>query len=276
MIQSQGFMCRYFSTKNDTWKKFSSVTDFIIVAGGDGTINKVTEELLQQKRRKRIIPVALLPLGTANNIARTLGISGSMESIINDWHHPLFKKYDVGFIKGLKNNQYFMESLGCGIFARLMREMQKKKNKGHFEMNTAHGLLLKIIQSYKTKVCEIILDGKDYSGNYILVEIMNTRSIGPNLFLSPYSDPGDGKLDVVLMNEKDRIKFLSYISDKIEKTVSKRFHFKTISAKKIIIRTKNMLSHVDDEIIRENLSLKIKIKKGVIKFMLPDTNRVVL
>ena len=40
-IESLGFECRYSSTKKKGWKEVESDTDFVIIAGGDGTVRKV-------------------------------------------------------------------------------------------------------------------------------------------------------------------------------------------------------------------------------------------
>jgi diacylglycerol kinase family enzyme len=48
------------------------------------------------------------------------------------------------------------------------------------------------------------VDGRDLSGEYVLVEVMNVPLIGPRLALSPTSDPGDGCFEVVLVAEHER------------------------------------------------------------------------
>jgi diacylglycerol kinase family enzyme len=49
----------------------------VLAAGGDGTVGKVAHELIDSG-----IPLSVLPLGTANNLARTLGFIGSPREII--------------------------------------------------------------------------------------------------------------------------------------------------------------------------------------------------
>ena len=51
--------------------------DVVLVAGGDGTVRKAAEFLIG-----RGVPIALLPLGTANNVSRTLGLSDSVQEVI--------------------------------------------------------------------------------------------------------------------------------------------------------------------------------------------------
>src|ERR1700693_2303775 len=87
LLEENGYECRYSSMKKD-WKNLEEKVDFIVAAGGDGTIRKITKELLERKLSEKIWPIALLPLGTANNVAQTLEINGSTEEIIQSWTHP--------------------------------------------------------------------------------------------------------------------------------------------------------------------------------------------
>ena len=60
----------YCSTKERQHKRaLLSIADLVLIAGGDGTIAKVIRCLPQND-----IPVAILPLGTANNVARSIGL----------------------------------------------------------------------------------------------------------------------------------------------------------------------------------------------------------
>ena len=74
----------YFSIKNADWKDaLSKRWDAVILAGGDGTVGKSVRWL-----RDRMIPIAILPLGTANNIARSLGIEGDLEFCCRSYPLP--------------------------------------------------------------------------------------------------------------------------------------------------------------------------------------------
>src|ERR1044071_1708506 len=68
MIEEQGYKCLYASTKDKGWKEIEPEVDFLVLAGGDGTIRKVASELLGRKVIDRTYPIAVLPMGTANNI----------------------------------------------------------------------------------------------------------------------------------------------------------------------------------------------------------------
>src|SRR4051812_19898988 len=81
LIGKAGYDCSYISTKKDGWDKIEPTENqLIVLAGGDGTVRKVAGNLLD-----RCSTIGLLPLGTANNIAKTLGIGGEAESIVQSW-----------------------------------------------------------------------------------------------------------------------------------------------------------------------------------------------
>src|SRR5215471_1959562 len=216
LLEANGFECEYSSMERKEWKKMQDKVDFIVAAGGDGTVRKITKELLDRKLSEKTWPIGLLPLGTANNIAQTLEINGDTEEIIKSWHHPQIKSFDVGRIDGLFGVKFFLESFGYGIFPFLIRKMKKADKKAietpEMEIKVALEILHDIIFSYEPKRCELTVDGTDHSGKFLLVEVMNTRLMGPNLFLSPHGDPGDGQFEIILIPEEDKGKLASYVA----------------------------------------------------------------
>ncbi len=284
-IAAEGYKCSYLSTKMKGWDKKawnkieSNDIDFVIVAGGDGTVRKLAGELLDRKVIDKKLPIALLPMGTANNIAKTLGISGGAEEIIRSWKQHEVKKYDVGRIDGIKKNKFFIESYGYGVFPRLMKEMGKL-DKSSFEspeqkIKIALQILYDIILKYKTKLCRLNIDGEDYTGKFLLVEIMNTSSIGPNLQLAPFADPGDESFDVVLITENQRQQFADYVKGKLEGKSEAPF-FTVLKAKKLHIYWEGTALHVDDEhILLDNpADVRIELHAGLLEFLVPQRAKV--
>jgi diacylglycerol kinase (ATP) len=273
LIENQGFECRYSSTKNKLEEGFDEEAELLIVAGGDGTIRKVTKELVKRKTMDKIWPIGLLPLGTANNIAKTLELEGEPERLIKSWHDNKHKDFDVGKIIGLEETSFFLESLGFGIFPYLMKQM-RKKGKEEIEdpenkMQAALKLLHQSIFSYESKYCNLKIDGHDYSGNYLLVEIMNTKSIGPNLLLAPNADPGDGLFNVIMIPEADKENFAAYTMNRINKK-EESYEFPEVKGKEISVSWDGTHVHVDDEVIKlkKNTRVKIEMRKGLLQFLI--------
>jgi diacylglycerol kinase family enzyme len=262
MLESHGFECGYSSTKGKGWKKLDEDVDFLVVAGGDGTVRKVAVKMLDRKEGKNP-PIMLLPLGTANNIAKSLGITGHAKEIISNIDQYKKKEFDVGRIKGLKEGSLFLESFGYGIFPSLMKKMKAdpptEANSPEEELKTALERVHNIVLSEAASRFDITIDDMSHTGNYIMVEVMNITAIGPNLGLSPNSDPGDGQFEVVLIPESQREEFASYISHKIN-GVEKTFVPLIVKGSSICIDSSVSLLHIDDELIEPKKPGRITIK----------------
>ena len=279
-IRANGFDCSYSSTKKKALKKMDSDFDFLVAAGGDGTIRKITRYLLKQKKVERPWPVALLPLGTANNIAKTLGVERNTEEVIRTWHNARLQPYDVGDVYHNKDEVgFFLESFGFGIFPRLMKEMKDEviEESATAEERIQHALkvLYRVICSYKPRHCEIIADGKDFSGKFMMMEVMNTKSIGPNLMIAPDADPGDGTFELVFIPEEKREDLATYVHHKIEGR-EMSFDFPMIHAKNISLKWNGTDVHMDDELIDLKKSNQVYIhpRSGLLEFMVPSQSNL--
>ncbi|HYF32982.1 MAG TPA: diacylglycerol kinase family protein [Chitinophagaceae bacterium] len=272
LITSHGFECLYTSVKDKGWKDFDYDVDFLVVAGGDGTVRKVAKKLLQRKMIDKTWPIGLLPCGTANNIAKTLHFEDDTERLIKTWQNENIQQYDVGRIENLEKADLFLESLGYGIFPYLMMEMDKrpspKDEMPEEKLTAALELLHNIAVSYEPHECSLTIDGVDYSGEFILLELMNTKSIGPNLFLAPDADPGDGLLEIVAVTENNKKKFVEYIANKL-KGKEAPFDFSHFRGKNITIRWQGTHVHVDDEVIKieKGQEIKVELKEGLLQFL---------
>jgi diacylglycerol kinase (ATP) len=267
-IEKAGYDCSYSSTKkNDIEESTPENTDIIAAVGGDGTVRKLAASL-----RDKPGPIGLLPSGTANNIARTLGIKGTTEEIINRWAANNSRAFDIGRISGMEKNTFLLEALGFGVFPKLMKEMRERKVKSdrpEDELHEALDRLHNIILNYKPRECRIVLDSQEFHDNYLMVEIMNIQSLGPNLNLSPLADPGDGELDVILVPESQRIELAGYIERRLRYGKDEPFLYKAHKAKKVKVTWKGHLTHVDDELIKTGKSAEITIDvvQGILEFL---------
>ncbi|HUQ76861.1 MAG TPA: diacylglycerol kinase family protein [Burkholderiales bacterium] len=208
-LAEHGYEVRYQSAKEDDWKAaLKKPADMVVVAGGDGTVAKVTRRMVG-----RGLPVGVLPSGTANNIARTLGLlERPFEELVRGWKNGRRVKLDVGVAAGPWGERYFVEGVGAGLFANLLTKPagdRVKKRKGAVE-NALQRLqsLAEIVEPVDVRAT---LDGEDISGHYLMIEAVNLRYVGPNLHLAHDSQPGDGQFDVVLATEAQRDRLVHYL-----------------------------------------------------------------
>ena len=169
------------------------------------------------------MPITILPLGTANNIAKSLGINGTLEQLVAGWDEGRRRQIDVGIVCAPWGKTRFIEGLGCGLFTDVMAALdakQKKRPKLFKRTNDPMGLALRALHDaltdYRALELQATLDGADISGRYLMLEAMNIRHLGPNLLLAPDADPGDGLLDFVLLTEATRQEFAHYLAYRLE------------------------------------------------------------
>jgi diacylglycerol kinase (ATP) len=212
-LRAAGYEAAYRSTKaDDLTDALQDPGDLVVVAGGDGTVGKIARLLAGSS-----VPMAILPLGTANNIAVSLGIGGSLEEMVTGWARATRVHFRLGMARGPWGERAFVESIGGGFFVLGMREAERAPEEafsGREErLQWDRRVLRSVLERCTAREWRLDLDGDDLSGCYLLVEAMTTGLVGPNLRLAPSADPGDGLLRVVVVDEAHRAALLASLSE---------------------------------------------------------------
>jgi diacylglycerol kinase (ATP) len=106
-------------------KALKKKIDLVLVAGGDGSVSKVACRLVAMSSK---VPLAVLPLGTANNFARSLGFCLSAKELIEQLNDGRCDTFDVGLARGPWGKRYFFEG-AVRVYSRIICERQKKMAK---------------------------------------------------------------------------------------------------------------------------------------------------
>lgn len=215
MIKAAGHGIFYQSARNEDWKEaIKRPADLVVVAGGDGTVGRVARRMIGRK-----IPFTALPMGTANNISKSLGLLGkSTAEHIAAWRTGRRVMLDVGHAHGPWGERHFLEGLGLGLFAWMMPKADASEKMASIAdpdeaISYALKMLQRILKEHQPQHIKATLDGRDISGNYLLFEAMNMPYVGPNLHLAPNADTGDGLFDVVAVTEAHRAELLANLHE---------------------------------------------------------------
>jgi len=212
----------YVSTKADGFDDaFKKPADLYVAAGGDGTIRTVVTGT-----RNRGIPIAILPLGTANNVARSLGIAGTPQELVETWDAEHTVPLDIGQARGAWGTTLFLESFGVGLMPAYLRMAAKsKKPEGAANLQQGRKLLQKALKRAEPADIEVTVDGKRVKGEFLGVEVLNIPFTGPGLPLGERVDAADGKLDVICFiaeRRKDLLKWLDAPMDSPPPVLSRK------------------------------------------------------
>lgn len=158
--------------------------DLVILGGGDGTISSAAPVLYQHQ-----LPFAILPLGTANDLARSLGMSGDLLEAFQ----LIVKNHRSRMNLGVVNGHYFFNAANIGLGVRVTHELtpEIKKQWGVFSYLAAVFAALKKNRKFRAT---IRVDGKTYKVSSIQLAVGNGRYYGGGNVIDEYSTIDDGKL----------------------------------------------------------------------------------
>jgi diacylglycerol kinase (ATP) len=171
--------------------------DYVIAAGGDGTLNEVVNGIASP-RREREICVGVVPLGTGNDFARSLGLSATLEENIDILRSRQTAPVDLVRVRS-DLTRYFV-NVSTGGFSGLVNEKltpEIKRAWGPLAYVRSAAAALPDLHAYRTT---IVLDGTErLSIDLYNVIIANGRFVAAGLPIAPNADPSDGLLDLVLI-----------------------------------------------------------------------------
>ena len=184
-------------TKIFARKAIRAGCNYVIAAGGDGTLNEVVNGIASP-RRAREICVGVVPLGTGNDFARSLGLPATLEENIDILRSKQTAPIDLVRVRS-DRTRYFV-NVSTGGFSGLVNEKltpEIKRAWGPLAYVRSAAAALPDLHAYRTT---IVLDGTErLSIDLYNVIIANGRFVAAGLPIAPNADPSDGLLDLVLI-----------------------------------------------------------------------------
>jgi diacylglycerol kinase (ATP) len=187
----------------------------VVAAGGDGTVARAARTLAGTG-----LPLAILPLGTANNIARSLGLHRPLGEAIERWRqaHPL--RLDLGWARGPWGERRFVEAVGGGWLPTGIAAMDDDPEAEDEEPEAS---LARAVRTYRAVLADLrprrvrlVVDGESSEEELLLLEVVNMPSVGARVLASPGASPTDGLLDVVVATEAHRDEIEASLRRRIE------------------------------------------------------------
>jgi diacylglycerol kinase family enzyme len=249
--------------------------DVIVVAGGDGSL-RMAAGLAAGTHT----PLAVIPLGTANNIATALGLAGmSPYEVIDGLCEPARVALDVGVVRSAWGHHFFLESAGVGMFADLLRAYGPANGRS---LARAVKAAAQVVPHFEPLDLQFSIDGREVSGKYILMEAMNTPYLGLRTPIAPAADPTDGLLEVALVEQQPDIGLASYVRRLAAGDPTTLPNWHVVSGKHIRLTWNGSTIHAEEDLVlpeapdRSGLgsSVDITVVPRVLKLWLPVRRRV--
>ncbi len=210
--------------------------DIVACIGGDGTLSEVLAGLMQLDNPP---PVGYFPMGTANDVATTLGLPkndtlAAARRILSGTPHP----FDVG---GFGEKDYFAYIAAFGAFTEVSyaTPQDQKKMLGHLAYVLQGMQQLPKIEPIHTVV---EYDGGIFEGNLLYGSVSNSTSVAGIVRLpEAMVSLGDGVSELVLVRDPGNV---ASFAELVSSVLSERFD----SEKLLILHTKKASFHFDTPI----------------------------
>ena len=238
-----------------TQKAINEKPDVVVACGGDGTVNEVARELVKTE-----IPIAVVPVGSGNGIARHFKIPSVISNAIQLIKKKKIAKMDVGVVNG----HYFFGNMGCALESHFIRIYNKNGSHGIWAYMIAFFNAI-ISFKYQKILIEYQKEIKQISPFVFLVS--NTNQQGYNFSLTPKALSDDGQLDLFWMEKSSLIKKVKFMINTLlgKRLKSNDYNFVKLSTLKIsLFDPGNFCIQIDGEYLpltSKNLEVEVIPKK---------------
>lgn len=183
----------------------------VIVAGGDGTVNAAVNALMKLETPRRP-HMAILPSGTANDFAGTLGIPDALDEAVDLLDTTQVVPVDVVRIRAQGFERYYANIAAGGNSVRVSEEMtnEMKETWGAFCYLRGGLEVLGDLESFQ--VTAQVDDEKFEDIGTWAVLIANGRTNAGRIMVAPKASPVDGLLDVIVIRDGSVLDIVDIVS----------------------------------------------------------------
>ena len=190
-LLSQGFLVEQESKPESIQKCLRAASEennrfaCVICAGGDGTIGMVANWA------DPTTPLAILPLGTENVLAKQLGFNHDIKQLI----HRIISSKTFSLDAGEANGQLFLAVASVGFDAEVVRLLSARRT-GHIDHTTWIRPILQALRGYQFPKIRVQTEGNEKAIHTRWAFIFNVPRYALGLRFVAEGDCADGQLDL--------------------------------------------------------------------------------
>ncbi|MEH2277129.1 MAG: lipid kinase [Nostoc sp.] len=172
--------------------RYQYQVDLVIIGGGDGTLNAAVDALVDTQ-----LPLGILPLGTANDLAKTLGIPNSLSKACKIIAYGNLRRIDLGWVNG----KHFFNVASMGLSVKITQRLTKqvKRRWGIFAYAAT---ALQVIWEARPFTAEIVINGESVRVKTVQIAVGNGRYYGGGMAVAHDATIDDQRLDLYSLELK--------------------------------------------------------------------------
>lgn len=238
----------------------------VIAMGGDGTIEAVMRGMVSRKARLGIVPT-----GTQNNIAKSLGIPEDLEEACALIASGNTRKLDMGQVKTRKLKKLvFFEMATVGLSAAVYPDANKITNG---KLSSIKDTALTFFHhETRPKVFLTLNDESKVEVETMLVMVSNTPIFGKNFRVAPDASLEDGLLDVSVYPDFSKVELLRYFAEVMDGGYSGDGKVQHYQVRKLKVKTSPKLDVMADGVELGKGTVRIKVRSGALRVIVPESS----
>lgn len=236
--------------------------DTVLSIGGDGTANEAAWGLIGTETA-----LGLVPMGSGNGLARTLGIPLRAEPAVDALAHAVRRRMDVGMV----NKRPFLNVAGAGFDAQVGADFHAHGLRGGRRgVFTYVRLSLTRTWSYRAEEWRLDAGEGHFEGRALVVAFVNGRQYGGGAVVAPGARLDDGLLDVVVIEDAPGVEMVWNATRLFMGTIEKFRRYKHYPAKVAVLEGGGMFVHHRDGEPEDNApKLEVSVQPLALAILVP-------
>ncbi|MGL5870911.1 MAG: lipid kinase [Xenococcaceae cyanobacterium] len=239
--------------------KHSDRVDLVIVGGGDGTLNAAIEGVIESG-----LPLGILPLGTANDLARTLGIPTDLEAACRVIAAEKKRYIDLGCVNG----KYFFNVASLGLSVQITQSLNKETKRRWGVLAYAAKAAQAMWRSRPFRA-QIITKDQTFSVRTIQIAVGNGRYYGGGMAIAHNASIDDRKLDFYSLEVEHWWQILTVLPFLWQGRHNKWLGVRTWEGQEIEIRTRKSYPINTDGEITTQTPAKFRVIPKALQVIVP-------
>ncbi|AJW61697.1 Diacylglycerol kinase [Elizabethkingia miricola] len=222
-------------------------TEVFVAVGGDGTISTVAQKLINTDKI-----LAVFPAGSGNGFSNETNFTKNIDTLLQKIKQKKFHKIDTFTVNG----NLSINVSGTGFDGEVIKKFEKT-SRGFTNYIKVTVKTFFIFKSIKVQFEEKY---KQYNGDYLMLNVANTRQFGNNAYIAPHADYSDGLVDIVLVKKFPLWHSLAFAFRMFTKNLKENEYLTYFPVSELKFSVKNSKAwHLDGEGVEIGSPIEIKV-----------------